>query len=80
MYDKRKEYLEGMLDAEAKKLINQAKFIRDKIKGNIDVGTCDYNVKGYKAGIIPAVIDWQACVAKAGPYNSPFLGDYPINT
>ena len=38
MYDKRKKYLDGMLDAEARKLSNQARFILEKIEGKIVVG------------------------------------------
>ncbi|KAJ8971335.1 hypothetical protein NQ317_012302 [Molorchus minor] len=33
MYQKRKEYLEGMLEAEAAKLSNQARFIMEKCSG-----------------------------------------------
>ena len=39
MYKKRKDYLEGMLSAEAAKLTNQARFIVEKIEGKIVVGT-----------------------------------------
>lgn len=38
VYNKRKAYLEGMLDAEARKLSNQAKFILEKIEGKIVIG------------------------------------------
>ena len=38
MYSKRKQYLDGMLDAEARKLSNQARFILEKIEGKIIVG------------------------------------------
>ena len=38
MYSKRKQYLDGMLDAEARKLSNQARFILEKIEGKIVVG------------------------------------------
>lgn len=38
MYDKRKKYLDGMLDAEARKLSNQARFILEKIEGKIVIG------------------------------------------
>lgn len=41
MYDKRKQYLDGMLDAEARKLSNQARFILEKIEGKIVIGMCD---------------------------------------
>ena len=37
-YVKRKDFLEGMLDAEAKKLTAQARFILEKIKGVIVIG------------------------------------------
>lgn len=36
-YFKRKDYLEGMLDAEAKKLSNQAKFIEQQCDGNLTI-------------------------------------------
>lgn len=38
VYNKRKSYLEGMLDAEARKLSNQAKFILEKIENKIVIG------------------------------------------
>lgn len=38
MYDKRKQFLDGMLDAEARKLSNQARFILEKIEGKIVIG------------------------------------------
>lgn len=34
-YHKRKDYLEGMLEAEAKKLSHQARFIEQKCDGNL---------------------------------------------
>lgn len=37
MYDKRKEYLLGVLDAEALKLSNQARFIMEKCSGELTV-------------------------------------------
>lgn len=37
MYDKRKDYLLGILEAEAKKLSNQARFIMEKCKGELTV-------------------------------------------
>ncbi|KAJ8927719.1 hypothetical protein NQ314_019780 [Rhamnusium bicolor] len=37
MYQKRKEYLEGMLEAEANKLSNQARFIMEKCSGKLTV-------------------------------------------
>lgn len=37
-YEKRKEYMEGMLSAEALKLANQARFICEKIDGRIAIG------------------------------------------
>lgn len=37
MYQKRKEYLEGMLEAEAAKLTNQARFIVEKCSGELVV-------------------------------------------
>ena len=36
-YDKRKKYLEGMLEAEALKLSNQARFILEKCDGSLTV-------------------------------------------
>lgn len=36
-YDKRKKYLEGMLEAEANKLSNQARFILEKCDGSLTV-------------------------------------------
>ena len=37
-YQKRKDYLEGLLSAEASKLSNQARFILEKIDGTISIG------------------------------------------
>lgn len=37
-YQKRKDYLEGLLTAEASKLSNQARFILEKIDGTIVLG------------------------------------------
>lgn len=37
-YRERKEYLKGMLEAEASKLENQARFILEKIEGKITIG------------------------------------------
>lgn len=37
MYQKRKDYMEGMLEAEAKKLNNQARFITEKCSGELVV-------------------------------------------
>ena len=38
-YRERKTYLRGMLEAEASKLENQARFIVEKIEGKITIGT-----------------------------------------
>ncbi len=38
MYLKRKDYLVGMLSAEAAKLTNQARLIMEKIQGKIVIG------------------------------------------
>ena len=38
MYQKRKDYLEGMLKAESAKLTNQARFVLEKIEGKIKFG------------------------------------------
>jgi len=38
MYSARKQYLDGMLEAEARKLSNQARFILEKIEGKIVIG------------------------------------------
>lgn len=38
LYQKRKEYLEGQLSAEAAKLTNQARFILEKIEGKVVIG------------------------------------------
>ena len=37
-YNKRKEFLEGMISAESLKLDNQARFIMEKIEGTITIG------------------------------------------
>ena len=37
-YQRRKDYLEGMLAAESLKLDNQARFILEKIEGTIVIG------------------------------------------
>ena len=37
-YRERKDYLKGMLEAEASKLENQARFILEKIEGSIAIG------------------------------------------
>ena len=38
MYQRRKEYLEGMLKAESARLTNQARFVLEKIQGKIKFG------------------------------------------
>jgi len=38
MYGKRQQYLDGLLDAEARKLSNQARFILEKIEGKVKLG------------------------------------------
>ena len=38
LYDRRKDYLVGMLSAESAKLTNQARFIVEKIEGKITIG------------------------------------------
>ncbi len=38
MYQKRMDYLVGMLSAESAKLTNQARFIVEKIEGKISIG------------------------------------------
>ena len=38
MYIRRKDYLEGILEAESSKLNNQARFIMEKIEGTIVIG------------------------------------------
>lgn len=37
MYQKRKDYLQGMLEAEARRLTNQARFIMEKCSGALTV-------------------------------------------
>ena len=39
-YGERKAFIEGMLDAEAAKLENQARFILEKIDGKVVIGMC----------------------------------------
>ena len=38
VYIKRKEWLEGLLEAESRKLSNQARFILEKISGKLAIG------------------------------------------
>ena len=38
MYHRRKDYLEGVLEAESNKLNNQARFIMEKIEGTVVIG------------------------------------------
>jgi len=38
IYRKRKEWLEGQLEAESAKLDNQARFIMEKIEGKVVIG------------------------------------------
>ena len=40
-YQRRKDYLEGMLEAESGKLNNQARFIMEKIEGDVIIGECN---------------------------------------
>lgn len=42
MYQKRKDYLEGMLEAEAKRLSNQARFIMEKCDGKLCFFFCPF--------------------------------------
>ncbi len=42
-YYERKDYLKGKLEAEASKLENQARFILEKIEGQISIGKCLIN-------------------------------------
>ncbi len=42
LYDRRKEYLVGMLSAEAAKLTNQARFIVEKIEGKVSIGEFEF--------------------------------------
>ena len=37
-YQKRKDYMEGLLEAESSKLNNQARFIMEKIQGDVVIG------------------------------------------
>ena len=39
-YEKRKDYLVGMLTAESAKLTNQARFIVESIERKIDISEC----------------------------------------
>ena len=38
LYQKRKDYMEGLLEAESSKLNNQARFIMEKIQGDVIIG------------------------------------------
>lgn len=44
MYQKRKDFLEGALKAEADKLLNQARFVREKCSGELVVENKKRNV------------------------------------
>lgn len=67
-YEKRKAYLEGMLAAEARKLENQARFVLEKIEGQIVI---ENKPKKVLVGILKAanydsdpVRSWKECMDK----------------
>lgn len=66
MYQKRKDYMEGMLEAEAKRLNNQARFITEKCSGELVVENKKRKTivdELLRKGYLPdPVKDWKARV------------------
>lgn len=60
-YNDRKEFMKGMLEAEASRLENQARFILEKIEGKIVIGVYIFHSIYYSSVIVVIINYFYSC-------------------